>query len=45
MMDLWFSESHTADVKHSLRVNRHLYSCKSEYQQIDILQLTYHFLL
>ena len=35
-MDLWFSESHTADVKHSLRVNRHLYSCKSEYQQIDI---------
>ena len=36
MMDLWFSESHTADVKHSLRVNRHLYSCKSEYQQMGI---------
>lgn len=35
-MDLWFSEFHAPDVKHSLRVNRHLYSKKSEYQQIDI---------
>ena len=35
-MELWFSECHTPDVKHSLRVNRHLYSQKSEYQQIDI---------
>ena len=35
-MDLWFSECHTPDVKHSIRVNRHLYSKKSEYQQIDI---------
>ena len=36
-MELWFSECHAPDVKHSLRVNRHLYSKKSEYQQIDIL--------
>ena len=36
MMELWFSEFHTPDVKHSLRVNRHLYSQKSDYQQIDI---------
>lgn len=35
-MDLWFSEFHTPDVKHSIRVNRHLYSKKSDYQQIDI---------
>ena len=35
-MELWFSEYHAKDVKHSLRVNRHLYSKKSEYQQIDI---------
>ena len=35
-MELWFDEFHTPDVKHSLRVNRHLYSHKSDYQQIDI---------
>lgn len=35
-MELWFSEFHTQDVKHSIRVNRHLYSHKSDYQQIDI---------
>lgn len=35
-MDLWFSEFHTPDVKHSIRVDRHLYSQKSDYQQIDI---------
>ena len=37
-MELWFSEFHTPDVKHSIRVNRHLYSQKSEYQQIDIFE-------
>ena len=35
-MELWFSEFHTPDVKHSIRVQRHLYSHKSEVQQIDI---------
>ena len=35
-MELWFSEFHTPDVKHSIRLNRHLYSQKSDYQQIDI---------
>ena len=35
-MELWFSEFHAPDVKHSIRVDRHLYSHKSEYQQIDI---------
>ena len=35
-MEIWFSEFHTRDVKHSIRVNQHLYSKKSDYQQIDI---------
>ena len=35
-MNLWFSEYHAPDVRHSLRVTRHLYSSKSDYQQIDI---------
>lgn len=35
-MELWFSEFHTPDVKLSIRVNRQLYSHKSQYQQIDI---------
>lgn len=37
-MELWFSEFHAPDVKHSIRVNRHLYSHKSPYQQIDIYE-------
>lgn len=37
-MELWFDEFHTPDVKHSIRVNRHLYSQKSDYQQIDIFE-------
>ena len=35
-MNLWFSEYHAPDVRHSIRVTRHLYSGKSDYQQIDI---------
>ena len=35
-MELWFSEFHTPDVKHSIRMTHHLYSRKSEFQQIDI---------
>lgn len=37
-MELWFSEFHAPNVKHSIRVERHLYSCKSDYQQIDIFE-------
>ena len=37
-MDLWFSESHTPDVKLSLRVKKQLFSDKSDYQQIDVLE-------
>lgn len=37
-MEMWFSEFHTKDVKHSLRVTRHLYAKKSDYQQIDVFE-------
>ena len=37
-MEMWFSEYHTKDVRHSLRVTRHLYAKKSNYQQIDIFE-------
>ena len=37
-MEMWFSEFHTKDVKHSLRVTRHLYAKQSRYQQIDIFE-------
>ena len=37
-MEMWFSEFHTPDVKHSIRVNRQLYSKQSNYQRIDILK-------
>ena len=37
-MEMWFSEFHTKDVKHSLRVTRHLYAKKSDYQRIDIFE-------
>ena len=37
-MELWFSELHTPDVKHSIRVNKHLYSQQSDYQRIDIFE-------
>lgn len=37
-MEFWFSEFHTPDVKHSIRVNRQLYSKESDYQRIDIFE-------
>ena len=37
-MEFWFSEFHTPDVKHSIRVNKQLYSKQSDYQRIDILR-------
>ena len=37
-MELWFSEFHTPDVKHSIRVERQLYSKQGDYQRIDIFE-------
>ena len=35
-MNFWFSENHTPNVKISIRVDRQLYSGKSEFQRIDV---------
>lgn len=37
-MELWFSEPHTPNVKLSIRVDRQLYSGKSEFQRIDVFE-------
>ena len=37
-MEMWFSEFHTPDVKHSIRVNRQLYSNQCDYQSIFIFE-------
>lgn len=38
MDDLWYSEYHTPNVKFSIKVNRQLYSEKSEYQSISVFE-------
>ena len=35
-MNFWFSEAQTPNVKLSIRVDRQLYSGKSEFQRIDV---------
>lgn len=35
-MDLWYSEYHTKNVKFSIKVNKQLYSGKSDFQRIDV---------
>ena len=37
-MDLWFTEKHTPEVKFSIRVDRQLYSGRSEFQRIDVFE-------
>lgn len=37
MMELWYSELHTEDVKLSMRVKEHLYTARSLYQKIDVM--------
>ena len=37
-MNFWFSEAQTPNVKLSIRVNRQLYSGKSEFQRIDVFE-------
>lgn len=37
-MDLWYSEKYTKDVKFSMRINEHLYTCQSDYQRIDVME-------
>lgn len=37
-MEMWFSEFHTPDVKHSIRVTRHLYSQKVHISKLIFLR-------
>lgn len=37
-MELWYTEKHTEDVKFSIKVKEHIFSKKSEFQQIDIFK-------
>ncbi len=37
-MELWYSEKHTKNVKLSIKVDKQLYSGKSEFQRIDIFE-------
>ncbi|MBS4209722.1 polyamine aminopropyltransferase [Bacillus sp. FJAT-50079] len=37
-MNVWYTEEHTPNVRFSLKVEQHLYSGKSEFQKIDVLQ-------
>ncbi len=39
-MNLWYTENHSPNVRFSLKVEQHLYSGKSDFQKIDILQTT-----
>lgn len=41
-MDLWFTENHTEHVRFSMKVKKYLFSGKSKFQQIDIID-TYEF--
>ncbi len=37
-MDLWFTELHTPDVKLSIKVDRQIYTGRSEFQRIDVFE-------
>lgn len=37
-MELWYTEEHSQDVRFSMKVNRQLFSQKSEFQQIDLME-------
>lgn len=37
-MEYWFSEAQTPNVKLSIRVDRQLYSGRSEFQRIDVFE-------
>ncbi len=37
-MELWFTEKHTPYVRFSIKIDKQLYSGKSEFQQIDIFE-------
>ena len=38
VMELWYTEQHTKDVRFSIKVDKELYSEQTEFQRIDILE-------
>lgn len=38
MMELWYSEKGTENVKFSIKVDKHIYSGQSEFQRIDVFE-------
>ena len=38
VMEMWFSDEHTDNVKLSIRVDKQLFSAQSEFQRIDVLE-------
>ena len=37
-MELWFTERHTPNVNFSIKVDRQIYSGRSEFQRIDVCE-------
>lgn len=37
-MDLWYTENHSKNVRFSIRVTNQIFSAKSEFQQIDLME-------
>ena len=35
-MELWYTEQQTEDVRFSIKIKQHLYSAKSDFQQVDV---------
>ncbi|TCT16712.1 spermidine synthase [Natranaerovirga pectinivora] len=40
MIDLWYTESHTENVRFSIKINKHFHSETSEFQKIDFFEST-----
>lgn len=38
IVELWYIEEHTKNVRFSIKVDKHLYSSQSEFQRIDIME-------
>ena len=38
MMELWYTDQHTKDVRFSMKIEEQIASCESEFQRIDILK-------
>ena len=38
-MELWYTEEWTDNVRFSIKVDNHLFSDKSEFQQVDVFEI------